>query len=351
MSTSPLVTIIMPVRNEETAISRSVSAALSQDYPHEKLEVLVADGRSDDATREVLSEIRQTDSRLQIVDNPGRIMAAGFNAALSKARGEVVIMLGGHTEVAQDYVSKCVEALLRTGADCVGGPIETVCEDDWGRAIAKATSSRIGVGGVAFRTGSNTESFVDTVAFGAYRREAMNRIGDLDAELVRNQDDEYNYRLRSAGGKILLSPDIRCRYYGRARIRSLWRQYYQYGYWKIRVMQKHLWQMRLRHFVPAAFVLALMTGLVFVPLGGIYRISWVSFAGLYVLVILFGSLLTVGLRDLKWFPLVSLAFVTLHLSYGLGFLRGIVRFWRNWLKKPNGPPISGLRSDGVELRS
>ncbi len=167
---------------------------------------------------------------------------------------------------ASSYVRRCVEHLLAGGVEAVGGPIETVGETDEAQAIALAMSSWFGVGGSGFRTVKDRATLVETVAFPAYTRQTVQRIGPFDEELVRNQDDEYNYRLLKHGGRILLSPDIRSRYYSRSSLRSLWRQYYQYGFWKVRVMQKHPRQMRWRQFVPPAFVATMLGS----PLLGIF---------------------------------------------------------------------------------
>jgi glycosyltransferase involved in cell wall biosynthesis len=332
---SPLVTIIMPIRNEQKAIRKSLSAALSQDYPRDRLEVIVADGMSDDNTREIVKAAANADPRVRLVDNHARIMAAGFNAGVVVARGEIIVMLGGHTEIEPGYVSACVDAIKRRRVDCVGGPIETVCDTANAKAIAAAMSSPFGVGGVAFRTGTSEERYVDTVAFGAYTREVIERAGRLDEELVRNQDDEYNYRLRRLGAKILLDPSIRSTYYSRSSLRSLWRQYFQYGFWKVRVMQKHPLQMRPRHFAPASFVFALL----FSALGsavfpfGVWGLGCLLAA--YSAANLIACLLVA--REGQWslLPLLPVTFATLHVSYGLGFLVGLMKFWNRWGDREN----------------
>ncbi len=331
--TYPLVSVVMPVRNEESFIARSLGAVLAQDYPAERLEILVVDGMSADGTRQVIARVARQGMghSVHIVENPQRIFSSGFNLGLAQAQGEVIIMLGGHTELAPDYVRRCVEQLVaHPECACVGGVIETVAETPVGRTIALAMSSPFGVGGVAFRTGARRPLEVDTVAFGAYRREAMERCGPLDEELVRNQDDEYNYRLRALGERILLAPEIRARYHSRASLGSLWRQYFQYGYWKVRVMQKHPRQMRPRHFVPAAFVAALFgaaLGAFFSPWG---RGLLALVAGAYLLANLAASFLAARRAGWRHLPLLPLAFATLHLSYGLGFLVGLVRFAGRW---------------------
>jgi glycosyltransferase involved in cell wall biosynthesis len=326
-----MVSVIMPVRNEGKAIRRSLQAVLAQDYPSEKLEVLVADGMSNDGTRDILQAIAAQDARVRIVDNPARIMASGFNKALGQARGEFIVMMGGHTEIAPNYVSTCVSALQQGLAECAGGSTETQAESDWAEAIALALSSRFGVGPVAFRVGCAERKYVDTVAFGAYSRRIIDQIGVLDEELVRNQDDEFNYRLRKEGGRILLLPGIPARYTSRATLRSLWNQYFQYGYWKVRVLQKHPRQMQPRQFAPALFVSALALSLLAWCLAPGAKWLVVMLGGLYLSTSLAASL-AVASRSRKWrlLALLPAVFATLHFAYGFGFLAGLAHFWKRW---------------------
>src|SRR6185312_682508 len=207
----PSVTVIMPIRNEAAFIARSLGAVLDQDYPADRMQVLVADGMSDDATRAIVEEI---------ADNPGGVVPTGFNAALSRARGEIIVRVDGHTIIADDYVSACVTALGESGADTVGGRMDAQGRGRIGEVIALATSSRFGVGNAQFHYASG-EHWVDSVYMGAWRREVFDRVGGFDPEMVRNQDDEFNYRLRAAGGRILLTDRIRSRYYSRASLRTL----------------------------------------------------------------------------------------------------------------------------------
>jgi GT2 family glycosyltransferase len=262
-------------------------------------------------------------------------MAAGFNAAFSHARGDVILMLGGHAEMSKNYVSRCVSLLEEKRAECVGGVVETVGQTRVGKAIALAMSSSFGVGGVDFRIGTTKEKYVDTVAFGAYSRDIINRAGLLNEGFVRNQDDEYNYRIRKLGARILLAPDISCRYYSRASLGSLWRQYLAYGYWKVRVMQRHPQQMRPRHFVPMLFVSAMVLS---------FATTLFSVVGFWLLCLTIGSYILANLaasvslaRARNWhiLPFLPLAFAVLHISYGLGFLMGAIRFWSYWGRDEN----------------
>lgn len=338
----PVVSIIMPVRNEQEAIRRSVYAALSQDYPRDRLEVLIVDGMSDDDTRVIVSEISEHDPRVRLLENKARLMASGFNSAVSIARGEVILMLGGHTEISKTYISRCVRALQEKKAECVGGVVETVSDTRTGRAIALAMSSSFGVGGVNFRIGTREEKYVDTVAFGAYTRDIINRAGLLDETFVRNQDDEYNYRIRELGGRILLLPDVSCRYYSRSSFSALWQQYFRYGYWKVRVTQRHPRQMKPRHFVPMLLVTSLIFSLSLAFLSRTALALTALIVGSYFLSNLVASISIARKHNWRLLPLVPIAFATLHFAYGCGFLVGLLRFWKGWGKGRN-PSATPLR--------
>ncbi len=326
----PFVSVVMPVRNEANFIERSLGAVLRQTYPADRMEILVADGLSDDGTAALISALEKRHSNLRLLPNPGRIVSTGLNAALAQARGEIVIRVDGHCEVAPDYVVRCVEHLGRGAADAVGGPLETVGEDELSRTIAIAMSSVFGVGGVAFRTTSGWSGLVDTVAFPAFTRAAIERAGAFDEELVRNQDDEYNYRLRELGGRILLASDIKCRYFSRSSLRSLWRQYFQYGYWKVRVMQKHPAQMRPRQFVPPLFVAGILFLAGLAPFLAPARWLLAGLCAAYALGVLVASVASASRGSGRALSLLPAAFAAMHFGYGLGFLKGLGAFAGRW---------------------
>lgn len=346
-ATHPSVTVIVPIRNEAGFIQRSLQAILDQDYPSERMDVLVADGMSSDNTRQVIWQLveqrRSTGPcpEVAVIDNPGGIVATGMNAALKRARGEIIVRVDGHTIIFYDYVSQCVAALERTGADNVGGTMDPVSDGSFGKAVALATSSPFGVGGGRFHY-SNREEWVDTVYMGAWRRDTFRRIGFFDEELVRNQDDEFNYRLLSHGGRILLSQQIKAHYHNRSTFGSLWRQYFQYGYWKVRVMQKHPRQMRFRQLVPPTFVLSLLVGILLSPLSSSAARGLLAVVAAYALVNAGATVWMAAMQgpgNLAWLPVV---FTTLHLSYGMGFVVGLVKFLGRWR---GGEP---KRSGGVK---
>jgi cellulose synthase/poly-beta-1,6-N-acetylglucosamine synthase-like glycosyltransferase len=333
--TLPRVTVIMPIRNEASFIERSLGAVLAQDYPGDRLEVLVADGRSTDATRERVEALarRRPEVAVAVVDNPGGIVPTGMNAAIARATGEVIVRVDGHTLVEPDYVRRSVEALRRTAADCAGGRMDPVSQGAFGRAVALATSSPFGVGGARFHY-SPREEWVDTVYMGAWRREVFERVGGFDPEMVRNQDDELSYRIRERGGRILLDPTIRSHYHPRTTVRSLWRQYFQYGYWKVRVMQKHPLQMRARQFAPPALAAALAGLAVLAPFAPWARVALAVVAGAWALAALAASLWTARRGDAASAPWLPVVFAILHLSYGAGFLTGLIRFAGRWGQTP-----------------
>jgi succinoglycan biosynthesis protein ExoA len=324
-TTLPMVSIIVAMRNEEGFIERCLDSLAAQDYPHELLEVLVLDGRSTDRSREIVSALRDSVPHLRLLDNEKRVSPAAFNIGIGEARGDVVTIISAHSYLAPDYVSRCVEYLHRTGADCAGGPIETVGEKDTARAIALAMSSPFGVGDAVFRY-SEQEQYVDTLAFGAYRRDVFERVGLFDEELVGSEDDEFNYRLRSQGGKLFLAPAIRSFYYGRSSFGDLCRQYFAYGRGKVRVMRRHPGQTRLRHLIPSLFVLCLLVSGVLGLFSPWFALLFGVVAACYVLASLLFALRIASREGWRYLPLLLLAFACLHLSYGTGFLVGVVRF-------------------------
>lgn len=326
----------MPIRNEAAFLSRSLGAVLEQDYPTHRLEVVLADGMSTDGTRSQIGRLAEAHPAVPvtIVDNPGQIVPTGFNEALVRAKGDVIVRVDGHTIIAPDYVRECVAALHRSGADNVGGRMDPVSEGLFGQSAAFATASRFGVGGARFHY-SDREEWVDTVYMGAWPRQVFETIGLFDEEQVRNQDDEFNYRLRKRGGKILLSPRIKSRYYNRSTLRSLWRQYFQYGYWKVRVMQKHPVQMRPRHFVPPLFVAALLSGVTLAPFSSTWEQVFKATIFAYGVASLLALLVVGAGKPLRIALLLPATFAILHLSYGLGFLVGLIRFAGHWRDRAN----------------
>lgn len=320
----PLVTLVVPARNEEGYIRACLDSIVAQTVGIDRLEVFVADGRSEDRTRAIVEEYGAQYPSIRLLDNPRRITPCAFNVGIAAATAPFIGFVSAHSTLAPDYVAECLDALERSGADDVGGPLVMESRTYMAKAIAVGTNSPFGVGNARWRYATE-ETFVDTIFPGMYRREVFERIGKFDEELVRNQDDELNFRLTQAGGKIFLSPRIKAVYVNRATLPALWRQYYQYGFWKVRVIQKRGAPASWRHLVPAAFVMALLVGL---WIGVAFDAWWAL--GALLLAYASGAILfavRAGRQDgWRYVPMLPLIFLCLHLSYGIGFIQGLRRF-------------------------
>lgn len=347
MNYPPSVSVVMAVRREANSIRASLGAVLAQDYPAERMEVIVADGMSSDGTREIVLEEVVRCPQVRMIDNPMHIVPAGLNEAIRRATGEIIVRVDGHTIIPREYVRCCVEELLRTGADNVGGRMMGTGRGFLAGSVALATQSPFGVGNSRFHY-SDREEWTETVYLGAWPRALFSRIGLFDEELVRDQDDEFNYRILERGGRILLSPRIRSQYAVRSRIRSLARQYFEYGYWKIRVLQKHPRQMRLRQFVPPAFVLALAGGMVTAPWWPLGRACLALLVTTYLAATLGVSEWIAARHGSQYALALPAVFATLHLSYGAGFLAGLFRFAGRWKDRLGRAPKLGPVLEGAE---
>lgn len=322
----PIVSVIVPCRNERAHLEAFCTSLRAQQLPEGwKMEVLVADGDSDDGSRAWLDDNAERFA-VQVVDNPQRIVSAGLNRALAASRGEVIVRMDVHTTYASDYVAQCLAALQTSGADNVGGPWRARGEGALSSAIAAAFQSRWLAGGARSRQLDHS-GWVDTVYLGCWPRATFERFGDFDEMLVRNQDDEHNLRITRGGGRIWQSADIRSAYRPRDSLAALWRQYQQYGYWKPFVIRKHGGAASLRHWLPGGLVLGLALSAALALIGGL---GWMAalLPGLYLAVVL-GASLAIAAQTrwahLPWLPLVIPA---CHLGYGLGFLLGVFDAWR-----------------------
>jgi glycosyltransferase involved in cell wall biosynthesis len=317
--TAPLVSIIVPIRNEERYIERCLYSIAAQDYARDLIEVIVVDGMSDDMTRQIVGRFAaETPMELRLLDNPALLPAAAMNIGIADARGSVIMRLDGHAALAPDYVRLCVSALADGGVDCAGGALISEGDTYLGGAIAAAMSSRFGVGGAAFRTGGAGP--VDTVAFGAYRRDVFARIGGFTEDIERGEDDELNYRLLDAGGVIVLVPDARAHYVVRGDLAGLMRQYFGYGRAKPQVLRLHPAQGRPRQYVPVTFVIALATAGALAATG--YRRPLAALGTVYTLAATTASLALASQRGWRILPPLPAIFACMHLSYGVGFFTG-----------------------------
>lgn len=317
------VAVVIPALNEEAYIEACVRSVVDNDYQAGQITVFVSDGRSTDKTREIIETMSQQHPNVHLIDNPARITPIALNLGLKASKADVKIILGAHSVVAQDFIRQNVQTLIDfPEAGCVGGVIENVFETEEAAAIGKAMSSPFGVGNATFRTGGKN-GFVDTVAFGAYRNEVFEKIGYFDEDLVRNQDDEFNHRLLSNGFKIYLNNAIQCQYFVRASFAKLWKQYFQYGYWKVFVNRKVKTVTTMRQLFPAA----LIVGMVFGGLLSLF-IPYLVFAWLLGMIAYIVGAIYFAIQKSEGNDLWAIikTFFILHFSYGLGYLKGIWDF-------------------------
>lgn len=326
------VSVIIPCRNEENFIKPCLLSVINSDYPSDLLEILVCDGQSTDNTTQIVEGMSKNNPQLRLVDNPYIFTPHALNVGIKSSRGEIIVILGAHSELTPSYVSQCVATLNRLPeAGCVGGMIKNIPLNETSEIIALAMASGFGVGNVRFRTGGQA-GFVDTVAFGAYRREVFEKAGLFNEALVRNQDDELNFRIIKAGYKIYFDPDIRSNYYVRGSWKGLIRQYYQYGYWKVYVNIMHRQITTWRQVVPFFFVM-------FILLGALFSILFPAMFPVYLGILSSYFVLSAvnsfkQSNKMKRSLQLMYAFLLLHLSYGMGFVEGVV--WLFFLRnKPH----------------
>jgi len=320
----PTVSVIVCIRNEERYIGRCLQSIVQQDYPPDRLEILVIDGKSEDNTREIVNEFRDQDPRIELLDNPRRIVSTAMNIGIRCASGEVIVRVDGHCFLEPDYVRQCVHYLAQAGAANVGGLMRPKGENYTGEAIAIAMSSPFGVGDSKYHY-AEREQYVDTVYLGAFPRRVFDQVGLFDEGLSRNQDYELNYRLRAAGGKIFLTPAIKSWYITRGSLPQLCKQYFQYGSWKIAVLRKHPRSLRFRQTVPPALVLTLIVSGLLGLFSQLSAYLFLSVLSAYFASSLLSSLCRARKKGWKCLPVLPLIFASMHLSWGLGFLWGLVR--------------------------
>ncbi len=327
------VSIIIPCRNEKDYIAGVLDSILANDYPKEKLEVIVSDGMSEDGTRSIIEQYANRLPFIRLVDNPKKIVPCALNEAIRNAKGQIIMRMDAHAVYPSNYISRLVSALQDLKADNVGAAWETLPGGPGlvPKAIALALSHPFGVGNATYRLNNGEKCApveTDTVPFGCYRKAVFDRIGLFDEELVRNQDNEFNERLKKAGGRIFLLPDVKIQYFARKNFSKLWKMFYQYGYFGPLVDKKLGKPTRLRRYVPLVFVLSIGLPALIMPFFPKIGLVGVGSFSLYALVnLLFSYLLATREKQLALAAFLFYSFLVSHLSYGLGHIRGILDFW------------------------
>jgi succinoglycan biosynthesis protein ExoA len=324
----PSVSIIVPCYNEQATIRMLLEAILVQTYPHSKMEVVIVDGLSQDNTQAVIADFQREKPGLSLVvlSNPRRTIPSSLNLAIASARGEIIIRLDAHSVPIPEYVEYCVRALRQGKGNCVGGIwMIRPGGDGWiARSIAAAAAHPLGVGDAMYRLESNAGA-VDTVPFGSFRRDLIEKIGGFDEELLTNEDYEFNARVRRNGGVVWLDPQIRSIYISRGSLAELAKQYWRYGFWKFRMLSRFPGTLRWRQALPPLFVLSLICLSFFSILGKGYGILLFAEILIYLIVLLVaGVALAVRQRRLYIVPGLLFAILTMHLAWGSGFLWSLV---------------------------
>lgn len=320
-----VIAAIVPARNEEDYIARLLDSFVASHYPKDLLQVWICDGKSEDNTVEIVKRYTEKYQWIQLLVNEKKTTPCAFNLGIQQAVGaDVLITIGAHAEIAPDFFDQVVKTFDRSPEiGCVGGVLENVYENDTARAIGLAMSSPFGVGNAHFRTGDK-EGYVDTVGFPAYKKEVFDKVGLFNETLVRNQDDEFNYRVAKAGYKIYLSPSIRAKYYVRGSFDKLSKQYFQYGYWKVYVNRLHKTVTTYRQLIPPVFV-------AFLGLGFLLALFSSFMAGFYfgiLFMYVVAGFVFAGQMGKNFNEVLCIfwAFFILHFFYGAGYLKGILDF-------------------------
>lgn len=354
-SSLPLVSIVIPCRNEATFIQTCLSSIFAQDYPSDKLEVLIIDGMSDDGTKEIINSMIMGEKdkhfkeglrgengpnltsrnpiKMAIIDNPARTVPTALNIGFKYAKGEVIFRLDGHSELAPNYIRACIEKLLENPkVGCVGGPSVATGSGFIGIAYSLALQSPFGVGGGTFRT-ARSEQRVDTLAFGGYPKKIFEECGPFDPDLARNQDIAFNAEVRKRGYSLLLIPNTFSRYHGPNTFCRIVQQNFWNGYWNTSMLHKMFGVLSWRHFIPFAFFVSLVFAFFF---SLITDWGWVLFpllGGIYLVCSIFMTVMEIFKHKRKEAIFLVFIFPAMHLSYGFGSCIGLLRFFlKTWLK-------------------
>jgi len=328
----PFISIVVPIRNEEATIERLTRSLLGQDYPHDRYEILMADGGSSDRTRALLAAIDAA-GRVVVLDNPGRTAPAALNVAISRAKGDIVTRVDGHSHVAPDYLSRIVAVMEETGESVVGGPVQMDADTPFRKALVEALYSKIAVGAVPYRT-LKTRAFVESLQTGSFRKEVLERVGPFDESLAVVEDLDMNTRIRKAGYRLLLDPSIRFWYLPRPSLAALWRQIYTVGLVKARILRKHPDIFKWKYVLPTVFVGAIVAALALAASGIKVGLLVLLFYLVVILAFAISRLPRLGSGAIRLVAILPV----LHVGYGLGFLSGATERILGRTSRPPGAP-------------
>ncbi|MDR2406743.1 MAG: glycosyltransferase family 2 protein [Bacteroidales bacterium] len=325
---NPFVSIICPAYNEEKFIASCINSMLEQDFPKENLEIFIVDGRSTDKTREMVMQYAKQYAFIHLLDNPYKIAPYALNIGIQKAKGEVIMRIDAHSTYPKNYVSTLVKYLFELNADNVGGMCNTLPANNTTRAISIAIGSShwFGVGNSMFRIGADKIMEVDTVPFGCYRKNVFERVGYFDEELIRNQDNEFNARLKNASGKIYLIPEVVINYTARDTWYKIYRMYYQYALFSPLVNKKLGKPDSIKRFIPALFLCGLIIGIFLCFISILFLWILLSVIGIYVLIgMSIGFIVANKWKKTMLIFCMPITFFLMHIAYALGYITGKIK--------------------------
>ncbi|MCK5306112.1 MAG: glycosyltransferase family 2 protein [Candidatus Omnitrophica bacterium] len=318
------VSIIMPCYNEVQHIAKCMESIVANDFPKNKLEVLIYDGGSTDSTLNILKEYTQKYSFIHVKSNNRKIQAAAMNLGIKEAQGDIVIRMDAHTVYEKDYISQAVKLLNETSAVNVGGPQAGQGNSYFTNSLVMALSNAFISGNAVYRSDKNVQQYVDTVYLGAWHKKDLEAIGGFDESFMVNEDYELNYRLRKKSGQILFSPKIKSTYYARSSLFKLIKQYFRYGFWKAKTLKKHPASLKIRQMAAPLFILTLFFSIAFTFCQNYYLLWLLS--GCYVIVFVLLSRSSLNMKNIKYVPAVFFIALFIHLSWGVGFFAGLIRW-------------------------
>ena len=323
------VSVIVPCYNEADTIHLLLDALLKQTFPVDQFEVVIADAMSEDDTRlNIRNFIEKNPSlNVQVVDNPRKTIPAGVNTAAGAARGKYLVRMDAHSVPNRNYLAVSIQLLKEKVADNVGGvwEIEAGADTCMAKAIAAAAAHPLGAGDALYRI-ANKAAYVDTVPFGAFSKETFEKVGRFDETLLSNEDYEFNTRIRLNGGKIWLDPRIRSKYYARKSLGKLAKQYWRYGYWKLKMLKRYPKTVRWRQAIPPLFTFGIILFTILSFFSGIARIILATGLGLYISILFFFSLREAAKRKDRCYMKMIFAIMAMHFSWGSGFLYSCIDF-------------------------
>ncbi|MEN3042520.1 MAG: glycosyltransferase family 2 protein [Fervidobacterium sp.] len=327
------VSVVIPVRNEEDTIGKCIESLLNNTY--ENFEIVVVDGMSVDKTVDVVQGyIEKYGDKIKIVENPRIYTPSGLNIGILKSTGDYVMIASGHARYSENYISECVDSIQNGECDVAGGVMEVTPRYNSSKAVAisEVLKNPFGIGMAKYRIGAPTKIYVDTVAYGIYKREIFENVGLFNEKLIRNQDIEFNLRLKKAGYKIMLIPQARSYYFARDNYGKLWKNNFLNGFWVTYSSKFVKKAYKMRHLIPLFFVIYLFftISLLFISLPSILSVLILSPLALYFFFTIYSSI-KISLKHHKFllFPYALLAFLVLHISYGIGSFLGIFKIYSN----------------------